>query len=445
MPGRYFGGQYDSVKQAAYLDAIVNGDIHKGKLPYQAILDHYTARMRLDILLGGNIILTDAMVYDGTYFQTLFLHGEKREDFTNFLRLLSVGGSSRLIEIRQRGKTVSETLKTMVYKKDRKDGFLFSSLSSDYLKSMVAEALSRAQNSGQEFVSWGDFLECSLGYAEEDIVRDALQQKIDVLKFMEELPPSIFRTWDGEFNFQKVLTDAQVNGKFAIIRTGDDLLDTVVKSIEEEIKKPFPDRSKLQNEIARKTKIFLKQPTKLRVEEQKLGFLWGQFLQVYNRTLGIQHYCDSFDMGEIFLGSKDMGSLVFEELSQATLQALAQESWLEFGEKYNKLGEYREQWIREAWELETKSKKSNKDARNALDKLVRQILREYQIKPTLDDFVNLVGGGASIDVDLMSPSGISLGVSTNVLNIPVQTIDLAKKQWTYLKDKANLIDYGQSF
>ncbi len=45
----------------------------------------------------------------------------------------------------------------------------------------------------------------------------------------------------------------------------------------------------------------------------------------------------------------------------------------------------------------------------------------------------------------MSPSGISLGVSTNVLNIPVQTIDLAKKQWTYLKDKANLIDYGQSF
>lgn len=445
MPGRYFGGQYDSVKQAAYLDAIVNGNIHRGKLPYQTILDHYTARLRLDILLGGNIILTDAMVYDGTYFQTLFLHSEKREDFTNFLRLLSVGGVARMIEIRQRGNTVGDTLKTMIYKAGRKDGFIFSSLNSDYLKSMAADVLSRAQNSGKEFSSWQDFMEYSLTFAEEDIVRDALKQKIDVLKYMEELPPNIFRTWDGEFNFQKVLTNAQDNGKFRIIRTGDDVLDSVVKSIEEEIKEPFPNRSKLQNEIARKTKIFLKEPDRFRSEERKLGFLWGQFLQVYNRALGIQHYCDSFDMGEIFVSGEDVGTIIFEELSQSTMQALAQDSWLKFGEKYNNLSEYREEWIREAWELENKRKQSNKDARKALDNLVKQILKEYRIKPTLDGFVNLVGGGASIDVDLMSPSGISLGVSANLLKIPVQTIDLANKQWIYLKDKENLIDYGQSF
>jgi len=72
MAGRYFGGQYDSVKQAAYLENILKNEKYVGKLPYQVILDQYTARMRLDMLLGGQVILTDAMFFDGVYFQTLF-------------------------------------------------------------------------------------------------------------------------------------------------------------------------------------------------------------------------------------------------------------------------------------------------------------------------------------------------------------------------------------
>lgn len=145
------------------------------------------------------------------------------------------------------------------------------------------------------------------------------------------------------------------------------------------------------------------------------------------------------------MSGEKAGTLLFEELSQATLQALAQESWTEFGRKYNNLSQYREQWIKEVWELENKKKLSNADARKALDRLIKQILREYQVKPTFQDFVNLVGGGASIDVDLMSPNGISLGVSANLLNIPVQTVDLVKKQWVYKRDKTNLIEYGQTF
>ena len=214
-------------------------------------------------------------------------------------------------------------------------------------------------------------------------------------------------------------------------------------SIEEEIKKPYPDRSKLQNEIARKTKIFARRPT-IHAEEQ-LELLWGQFLQVYNRTIGIQHYCDSFDIGEIAIRGQKSGTIIAEELSQATLQALAKDSWTEFGRKYNNLSQYREQWIHEVWELENKKKLSNTDARKALDNLIKQILKEYRVKPTFQDFVNLVGGGASIDVDLMDPNGLSLGVSTQLINIPIQTLDLAKQQWVYLKDKANLIEYGQTF
>ncbi|MBL0699712.1 MAG: hypothetical protein JJV92_02370 [Desulfosarcina sp.] len=76
MPGRYFGGQYDSVQQAAYLENIIKNDKYVGKLPYQVLLDHYTARLRLDMLLGGLVIITGAMFFDGIYFQTLFLHKE---------------------------------------------------------------------------------------------------------------------------------------------------------------------------------------------------------------------------------------------------------------------------------------------------------------------------------------------------------------------------------
>jgi histidinol phosphatase-like enzyme len=443
MPGRYFGGQYDSVKQAAYLDYVVNGKKHKGKLPYQVILDHYTARLRLDILLGGSIILTDAMFFDGAYFQALFLHQEKREDFVNFLRLLSIGGIPPLIEIRQRRKTVEETLKTMIYKKGVKDGFIFSSLSSDYLKSTAAKVLSTAQNSDQDFSSWKEFIKNSLDYAEEEIVKDALEQKMETLCYMEELPANIFRTWDGTYDFQKVLNDAQAAERFRIIRTGEPVIDSVIASIEKEIKKPFPNRSKLQDEIARKTRILSRPPT---IEaEQRLERLWGQFLQVYNRTIGIQHYCDSFDIGEIPISNEQAGTIIIENLSQATLQALARESWTAFGERYNNLSKYREKWIDEVWQLEEKKKESNKDARKALDNLIKQILREYRVRPSFKDVVDIVGGGASIDLDLMNANGISLGVSTTLLNIPVQTIDLAKKQWTYQRDKANLTEYGQNF
>ena len=322
MLGRYFGGQYDSVKQAAYLDNVVNSKKHRGKFPYLVILDHYTARLRLDILLGGSIILTDAMFFDGAFFEALFLHNKKREDFVNFLRSLSVGGIPPIIEIRQRENTIDKTLRKMFYKQGKDSGFLFSSISQDYLKTATSQALSLAQNSKKDFNTWREFLSATLDYAEEDIVKDAINQKISTLRYMEELPQNIFRKWDGTFNFGSVLNDAKAKGRFRLRRTGEPVIDSVIASIEKEIKEDYPNRSKLQDEIARKTKIFSRTPTT--DAEEKLELLWGQFLQVYNRTIGIQHHCDSFDIGEVVLSKEKMGTTDIEELSQSTLQALAQ-------------------------------------------------------------------------------------------------------------------------
>ena len=443
MAGRYFGGQYDSVKQAAYLENILKNDKYVGKLPYQVILDQYTARIRLDMFFGGHVIITDAMFFDGIYFQTLFLHKERREDFINFLQLLVVGGVPPLIEVRRRGDTVNNTLLEMLFRKDSNSGFIFSSTGKSFVKDGVTSALIKAQKSQQEFHDWKYFLASSAEYAENDIIKDEIKQKIDVLRYMEEVPYNILKPWDGEYNFESVLKNAKENDRFIMQRTGDDVIDSVIKSIEIETKKQFPDRSKLQKEIALKTEILVRPPQTL--AERALEELWGQFLQVYNRTIGIQHYCDTFDIGELLVNDDNIDMIISENLSQSTLQALAGDSWTDFGKRFNRLSQFRNKWLHEVWELKGKKKQSSKDAQMALDELVKQILREYKVKPTFQDMVELVGGGASLDVNSMNPDGISLKVATKLLKIPVQTIDLVKRQWVYRKDRSNIIEYGQTF
>ena len=443
MAGRYFGGQYDSVKQGAYLDFITKNDKFIGKLPYQVILDNYTARIRLDILLGGNVILTDAMFYDGIFFHTLFMDKEKREDFLNFTKLQTIGNIPPLLEIRQRQSTPEDTLFKMIYRKNAPSGFVFSTINQPYIKESVSLAIRKAQNSGREFSNWKEFLVASIEYADEDIVRDALNQKIQILKYLSEIPTNILRVWDGIYNFNEVLNNAKRQNRFKIERTGDQLIDNVIKTIEQEIIKPYPDRSYIQNEISRKTEIFSRPPKNL--SEKALEKIWGQFLQVYNRTIGIQHYCDTFDIGEIAVDGEQIDFNSTENISQSTLQAIAGESWIDFGRKFNNLNIYRNKWLNEVWKLENSSKSSYKDARVALENFVTQLLREYNVKPTFESFVELVGGGASIDIDLMNPNGLSFGVKAKLLNIPIQVIDFARKSFCYLQDKSNLIEYGKEF
>ncbi len=444
MASRYFGGQYDSVKQAAYLKYITKSDNYVGKLPYQVILDQYTARIRLDILLGGHVIITDAMFFDGVYFQTLFLDRKKREDFINFLRLLTVGGIPPLIEIRQREKATESTLLKMLFRKGSDTGFIFSSIERSYVKNGVAIALVKAQKREQEFSSWDSFLKASLKYAEDSCIQDEIRQKIDILKYMMEVPPNILRTWDGKFDFKRVLDDAIRQERFKIRRTGDAVIDSVIKVIEMEISKPFPNRSKLYNEIAKKTEVLSRPPET--EPEKDLERMWRQFLQVYNRTLGIQHYCDTFDSGEIPIDEDKINPVVVsEDLTQSTLQSLARDSWTEFGKKLNNLGGVRNDWLSKVWELENREKKSFEDAQKALDKLVGQILREYRVKPT-NDLVDIVGGGASVGDDLMNLNGsMFLRVLSKIFKIAIQVKGLIEKRRNFRRDRANMIEYGQKF
>lgn len=443
MAERYFGSQYDSIKQSAYLDYISKSDEDKGKMFYQVILDDFTARLRLDILLGGHVIITDAMFFDGIYFQTLFLHKELKADFINFLNLSTIGGNPPLIEIRQRKKTIKETLYKMLYKKDAKDGFLFSSISDNYVKSTVADALVKVQNSGHELTDWKSVLALAINYMDDSIVKDELNSKIEYLQSMTELPSNILKEWEGKFDFNKVLEEAIQQRRFRIQRTGDDLIDSVIAEIEKEIIKPNPNRSGLMKKIANKTEILLRPPKT--TAEKTLELIWGQFLQVYNRTIGLQHYCDTFDIGEIPLNDNDITMTNSEYLSQSTIQALAKESWIEFGKKFNNINKFRNKWLEEIWKLDVERNRSTKHAKKALEKYIKMILQEYRVIPNFASAVNLIGGGASTDVDIMKSNSISLSVGLELIKIPFQIKDYLKQIWVYNKDKSNLIEYGKKF
>ncbi len=331
----------------------------------------------------------------------------------------------------------------MLYKKNSPDGFVFSSISNNYVKDNVANTLKEAQESGKEFSDWETFLSSSIAYVDDKIVKEEILHKIETIKNLKEIPSNIFRPWEGTYNFNKVLSDAINQNRFRIQRTGDTLIDDVIKTIEVEISKPYPDRSKLQNEIARKTEIFVRPPSN--PAEEALELLWGQFLQVYNRAIGIQHYCDTFDIGEILKNDDEIDLKVTSNLTQSALQALARESWTDFGERFNELSIYRNRWLKEVWELELEKKKTSYDASIALEEFIDQITLQYKLKPTFRDMIEVISGGASIDVDLMNSNSISFAISNQLLRVPIQTVDLIKRRLAYKKNKSNMIEYGQKF
>jgi hypothetical protein len=438
MSGRYFGGHYDSVKQSSYLNFIQKDGI----ISYPIILDSYTARLRLDMLFSGQVVITDAMFFDGIFFQTMFLHDEKRRDFVNFLRLLSIGTLPPLLEIRNREATIDETILKMIYKKGSNDAFVFSSIGNDYTKREVTECIKITQNLDKPYSSWEEFLQIAKQNANGKVITEEIDQKIELFNLMKSVPQNILAKWEGKYNFAESLSTAKNQNRFHLSHTGDPVIDSVIKLMEIEIQQKSPNRSKLQTEISTKTDIFKRLPKTL--AEKDLEFYWGEFLQVYNRTIGKQHFCDTYDIGEIPL-SNDVNAMVTENLSEATIKALSTESWISFCEKFNKLNPERIKWLEEVWKLEKHQATSYKEVRKALDKYVSQILKIFHIKPSINDVMNIVGGGASIDRDLMSPNSMSFGVATSILKLPFVLNQLASKQIAYKNDKSNLIEYGVEF
>src|SRR5574341_292269 len=137
MP-RFYGGHYDSVKQLAYRDFL----LENGELTWHAdLVRRYTARLRLDVLMAGNVILTDAQFYDGLLFHGLVATEASRTDFYNFLRQAKERFDAPLIEVRRRQSGLLEMFSKPL---------IFSSVVTAQAKDQVAAAMKKALDRARE-------------------------------------------------------------------------------------------------------------------------------------------------------------------------------------------------------------------------------------------------------------------------------------------------------
>lgn len=128
---RFFSQFYDSTRQS------LSGT---GELvPYDAFL----GRLRFDTLLSEKLIVTDTQILDGTIFQA---HGSG-----DFLRQLQRNEEQKVpIEIQSRATDLEAALLRLVHPEgaDRLKGFVFSSITSDAERKMVATELPTTPTSG---------------------------------------------------------------------------------------------------------------------------------------------------------------------------------------------------------------------------------------------------------------------------------------------------------
>lgn len=132
LNGGLLSGKYDSTKQRAVL---LNGDRFRN---YRS----YTATMRMELLLVGHLVLTDAQFFDGLYFHWLAQNTTEFEAFQR--RMLSFEDRKNKkekpfsIAVKCRGDGEGPNLASVVFKMYGKQ-FQFSSIEHDDLAKAVFE------------------------------------------------------------------------------------------------------------------------------------------------------------------------------------------------------------------------------------------------------------------------------------------------------------------
>ena len=186
---RFYGGHYDSVKQGYVRDAL-NNDPNKAAPWQPQLIEMYTARLRLDILFAGSVIITDAQFYDGVIFHELMAEENARKDFLNFLRI-TAEQQSPLIEVRRR----QDGLAGIVFKP-----FKFSSVSSNKVSQEIREAMKRAKDAGKTFSSVKQAFQEYASFADDNNTKIAIGELANRLLYLDSIPSGIFRTWDSARN-----------------------------------------------------------------------------------------------------------------------------------------------------------------------------------------------------------------------------------------------------
>lgn len=424
MP-RFYGGHYDSVKQGAYRDFLVSKQI---TVWHEELRRRYTARLRLDILLGANVVVTDAQFYDGLLFHTVVSNETQRRDFYEFLGQARERLDAPLIEVRRRTGGLLE-----MFGKP----FIFSSLITGQAKDQVADAMKRVllktQQTEKIYSDWKNLMQDVVNEIEVQSAKERMQQVIYTITLLDEAPPQTFRNWDPERKraYPQLLKEAKRELELKIPRTGNEEIDETLRKVEAEMGKDYPIRSDIEQWIRNCKNADPSDEFRRKI----LDGVWNQVLQVYNRAIANQHMCISMDKGETPLSPKGKQEIA-AGLSPTTIGAIADQSWIDFWRTLSS-GDLAKAW--KEWRdiiCEPHRFKGTLITKSLVG-LVRRIEKSYGYWST-SAIDTLIGGGSST----LTFSANGIIISFDPIRLITGLVLEAKSKVLGLREGFNLVKHG---
>lgn len=326
---RFYGGHYDSVKQGSVRSALEQ-EVPDWK---QVLKNKYAARLRLDILLSGNVIITDAQYYDGTFFQL----AQSDSSFYRFLNTLNE--ADPVIEVRRRPQGVIN-----IFEKP----FTFSSLPSDEVKREIVRIMKAVMDKRKRpFKSLEEAQEEYGAAVDSQDARIAFEEVVqNIISMDAKTPEWIFRDWDLSRPFGEYVKLAKETIPFTFPVTGILEVDESIREISNEMANEYPNRTKvieILNDMRSQSQV-----TESKGISNQIGQIWAHVLKIYNRAFAYQHGCNIIDIGEDLVAGiseedreqiqelMDIQSSLLDDLSSNITEAIVEESWEEFYTRINK-------------------------------------------------------------------------------------------------------------
>ena len=430
-PPRFYGGHYDSVKQGFIRDRLYEDNLWKPEL-----LKLYTTRLRLDILLAGNVVLTDSQYYDGSFFHALVSDEEKRKDFSQFLKDSSKD-KIPIIEIRRRPFGLLSLLKKP---------FTFSSAISGNDRSEICNAMGKLTPGEIDSKTTKKILNAINDKIDNSDTKITFQEISENLIYLDEAPNRIFQKWSNTPSLKDLIKSAKRTLDFKVEMTGNKEIDEVLNNIEIEMNKNYPNRTKIDTWI-RSAKDSLPAFSNI------LDSLYNKVCQVFNLAFAKQHHCNAWDLGETPLLGKSIADMV-ENFSKGILDAIAEESWREFYKRLT-IDPLKTSW--KNWRESVM--KANTNFKKPLSKFSKNILNSYgqTSRMSISQFTKniiiglglIIGGGSSNSIyttPAITFGSIigSMAITAGLASIGFTIYDVVKEKKGEKQKSSNLIQFGLS-
>ena len=423
---RWYSGKYDSTKQRSVTNYFEDNP-KKDSLynPRHDMYKRYTASLRLEMLLCGTVVVTDAQWYDGMYFSYL-VNEAKKGEFESFKKMISdLYSKMPLLEVKRRKNHIRG-----IFSKP----FLFSSLPGETLnKNSPIEIVRQFAMEHSEQIKKNPDLKNYFKLLKnfipaENSIKEQIGKFENQIRSLDEVT-NVFSQWSDVPGIPLAFSQRIKSGKETITRKeklvkkfickwAEDApdydtekeLSGLAREIERQItiESGFPDRGSIKILVDKSKEIY---PIKTLFFDD----FFNHFNTTYNRGLTLQHGCKFYDVVEMESNSKKMirkASTEIEHLPEKAITCLANMSWSDFHEimKEEDIFRNRSSWLENCTSL---SLKPNDDTRRMAEETIikyNNAIAERIVRPNFNCFnaddiriynvendALLVGGGSILE------------------------------------------------